>query len=114
MWIVNIFSFQPVHEIWEIFRNFISYEDSVYHMAAEQSHFYFVSQMGFNASILMNCFKDMRSCGSIGEFELIKLFFCYVQAIAFLKILNIHVLDDILNLRVSVFKSKLRFQLFLF
>lgn len=54
------FSFQPLYEEREVLRNLLSVEYPVYHVAAEESHFYFVSRMGIDSLVLVDRFENVR------------------------------------------------------
>jgi hypothetical protein len=50
---------EPVHEAWEMVLNLLPVEDSIYHMAAEKSHFYLVPGVGVYLLVLMNYLKNV-------------------------------------------------------
>lgn len=62
VWVVYLFCLQPFYEKWEMIRNFFPVENSIYHMAAEQSHLDFVSCMGVDFTIFMDRFENVGSC----------------------------------------------------
>ena len=66
---------QPINEMWEVVGNFFSDENTVDHMTAEQPHFDLVPQMQIYLLVFVDAFEDIRSGGSIGEFELVEAFF---------------------------------------
>ena len=113
MLILDPLVLQPVYEMWEVVRDFLADEDPVDHVAAKQPHFYLVPQVQIDLLVLMDALENVRSCRSVREFQLIKTFLHNVQRVAFLEVLDRHVLNDVQNQSVSVLESELRFQLFL-
>lgn len=67
MRIVNVLILKPIDKMWEIVRNLLTVEDTVYHMAAKETHFDFISQMQFNFFVFVDTFKNVACCGSIRE-----------------------------------------------
>lgn len=57
--VVDVLGPQPVDEVGEIVGYFPPDEYPIYHVAAEQPHFYFVPQVQVNFFVLMNTLKDM-------------------------------------------------------
>lgn len=112
MGIIYFLPLQPVDKIWEIFRNVGSLENSIDHMTAKQPHFYFILQMWVNFSIVLDHFKNVRGCGSVRFFKIVKSFFVYLQGISKLEVFDWHIVYNILDQDVGVFKRKLRFKLF--
>ena len=52
---------QPVDEMWEVVGNFLTNENTVDHMAAEQPHFDLVPQVQVNLLVLMDALEYVRS-----------------------------------------------------
>jgi hypothetical protein len=63
--VVNVFAFQPRNEVREVVGDFLTIEDAVDHVTAEQSHFYFVAKMRIDPFVLVNALKDVGSCRTI-------------------------------------------------
>lgn len=57
--VVDVLGLQPVYEVGEIVWYFPPVEYPIYHVAAEQPHFYFVPQVQVNLFVLVNTLKDM-------------------------------------------------------
>ena len=63
--------------------------------------------MGIHISVLGDDLKDVGCCGSIREFDLIKLCLLNRRLVPFLEIGNGHVSNNFLNLSKCVFKGEL-------
>ena len=53
---------KPNHKEGEMIFNLFSVKNSVYHMATEKSHFYFISCMAVQFLIFMNELEKIRGC----------------------------------------------------
>ena len=82
-------------------------------MAAKQPHFNFVSQMKVDSFVLVNALENVGSSRPVGELEFIKTLLIDVQGVPLFEVFDRHVLNNIGNLSVCVFESKLSFQLLL-
>ena len=56
------FVLKPDHKEGEMIFNLFPVKDSVYHMATEKSHFYFISCMAVQFLIFMNELEKIRGC----------------------------------------------------
>lgn len=107
MLICNVFLLQPLTEVREVVLNFSPDENPIDHVATKQTHFYLISQVGIHISVLGDHLKDVGCCGSIREFNLIKLCLLDGRLVAFLEIGDGHVSNNFLNLSKCVFKGEL-------
>ena len=57
MRVENILGSEPFHEIWKVLPNFLTVEDTIDHVAAEEAYFDFVAQMGIDLLVLVNALK---------------------------------------------------------
>lgn len=62
IWVFYLFGLEPLYEKWEMIRNLFPVENSIDHMTTKQSHLDFVSSMRVYFRILVDGFKDVRSC----------------------------------------------------
>lgn len=61
MRVIDTFSFEPISKEREVFRNLVSNENPIDHVATKQPHFYLVPQVRFNTPIFVNGFEDVGS-----------------------------------------------------
>jgi hypothetical protein len=78
VWVADFTGCQPFVVALEVISNFLSVEDTVDHVAAEQTKLDFVSCVGVDLLIFMDGLEDVGCCGSICKFKLIKCLFGYL------------------------------------
>jgi hypothetical protein len=66
--ILYFLGFNPFNKEWKMIGYLFSVENSVDHVATEQPHFYFVTGMGINASVLVDGLEDVRGGRPIRKF----------------------------------------------
>ena len=69
--------------------------------------------MKVDSFVLMNALENVGSSRPVGELEFIKTLLIDVQGVPLFEVFDRHVLNNIGNLSVCVFESKLSFQLLL-
>ena len=72
MFVLDSMFEKPFKVIREVIRQLISAENSIDHMAAEKSHFDFVSEMTVDTFVIVDLFEDMRSGGTVSKFEILE------------------------------------------
>ncbi len=107
MRVLIFFLWEPVHKRREMILDLFSVENSVYHVAAKQSHLNLVPGVSINFFVLMNDLENVRSCWSVCEFKVVKSFFCNGQFVSLVKIFNWNLVDDRSDFIVCVFKHDL-------
>ncbi len=61
MLVIDLFGLEPLDEEGKMIWDFFAVENSVDHVAAEQSHFDFVAGVGIDFAILMDRLEDIAS-----------------------------------------------------
>jgi hypothetical protein len=58
----------PFNEERKMIRNLLTIENTVYHVTTKQTHFYLVTSVRINSSVLMDRFENVGSRRSIRKF----------------------------------------------
>lgn len=112
MWVFYTLLTQPVYEVGEVVRDLLPDENPVDHVAAEQTHFYFVTHVQVDLLVFVDGFEDVGGCRTVGELQLVKTLLSDVESISLFKVFDGHVLDYILDLGICIFECKLCLELF--
>ena len=94
MGVADSLPFEPLIEIREVLSDLLSVEDSVDHVAAEQSDFDLVPQVGVDLLVLVDALEDVGGRRPIRELQLIELLLGDCSGVPLLEVLDRHVLDD--------------------
>ena len=95
--VADVLRLQPADEVGEIVWDLPPVEYPVYHVAAEQPHFYLVPQVQIDFLVLVDALEYMRSCRPVRKLQLIERSLAHCQRVSFLEIFYRHVLDHILD-----------------
>jgi len=91
MVVVDSFGLKPFWKEREVLVYLLSIENSVDHMATEQSHFYFVSHMAVDILIFVDVLKNVRCRWTIWKLQLIENFLRHWWFVSFLEVFYWHV-----------------------
>jgi uncharacterized membrane protein YhaH (DUF805 family) len=111
--VFDLLALHPLEEEREMVRNFLTVEDTVYHMAAEQSHLYLVASVRVDLTVLVDRLEDVGCSGTVRELQLVKRFLLNTQLVPFLEVLYWHVLHHQVRLAVCVLEHQVRFHVLL-
>lgn len=114
MLVFVFFHLQPFYEKREVLRDLFTVEDPVYHMAAKQSHLYFVSRVWVDSFVFMDGFKNVRSCRSIRKLQFIEGALINCNLISLFEVFDRHVIQNSVDLAVSVLKHEMSFHVLFF
>ena len=59
MGVLDLLTLHPLEEERKMVSNFLAIEDTVDHMAAEQSHLYLIASVGVDFTVLVDGLKDV-------------------------------------------------------
>jgi hypothetical protein len=113
MGVLILFFGEPVHKGREMFLDFFSIEDSINHMAAEESHLDLISGVGVDFFVFVYDLENIGSCGAVGELEVIKGLFSDGQFVPLVEVFNRNFVNDGRGFIVGVLKQNLCFHDFL-
>jgi hypothetical protein len=70
----NLPAVQPLQKEREVLRHLLTTEDSVHHVAAEQSQLDFVASVCVDLLVFVDALENMRCCRTVSELQLLKGF----------------------------------------
>ena len=100
--ILILFLSQPVHKRREVVFDLLSVKNTVNHVTTEKSHFNLISRVRVYFFVFMNYLENVRSCRSVGKFELIECFLSDSKLITFVKVFDRNLVEDSRYLVISV------------
>jgi predicted nucleic acid binding AN1-type Zn finger protein len=100
--VLILFLSEPVHKRREVVFDFLSVENTVDHVTTEKSHFNLISRVRVYFFVFMNYLENVRSCRSVGKFELIECFLSYSELITFIKVFDRNLVEDSCYFVISV------------
>lgn len=110
--VADVSGCQPLGEEGEVVAYFFAVEDSVDHVAAEESEFDFVAGVRVYLLVFMDGLEDVGGGGPVGELEFFEGVFCDIWFVSFLKIFDGHFSEYLCNFAVDIFEGEMCFHVF--
>lgn len=94
----------PLDEKGEVVSHLLPVEDTVDHMAAEQTQFNFVTSVRMDLLVLMDSLENVGSRGSVGKLQLLKGLLIHLSLVPLSEVLNRHLAQHVSDLTIHILK----------